>query len=129
MPWGRVLLLLGSTQTPGTEDFISLTDATFSRGMCCAAQAISADKRILRLAPRGLAQNDKTEIKLPNQTPLASGCQMNLWICRPRRTFRPSARIHSASCCGSRRQCEASRAPRASLRNAGEKITEFTRVV
>ena len=52
---------------------------------------------------------------------------MNLWICSPKRAFSPSASIHSASSCGSTRQCEASRVPAASLRNAGERITELTR--
>ena len=52
---------------------------------------------------------------------------MNLWICRPRRAFSPSASIHSASSCGSTRQCDTSRLPVASLRKAGEKMTELTR--
>ena len=45
----------------------------------------------------------------------------------PSRAGTLSASIHSASSCGSSRQCELSRAPVASLRNAGENSTAFTR--
>src|SRR5207253_7406782 len=43
------------------------------------------------------------------QTPFVIGSQMNLCICRPRRTLSPSAKIHSTSSLGSSRQFEASR--------------------
>src|SRR5580704_7676020 len=56
------------------------------------------------------------------QTPFIAGSQMNLCNCRPSRTGKPSARIHSASS----RALSPSHFP-AGSRNTGEKRTWWTR--
>src|SRR5262245_11380076 len=70
-------------------------------------------------------QGRKTVVDVP-YTPLVAGSQINLWICSPRRTFKPSLRIHSARSMGSSWQFDVSRCVLGVLRKTGEKITLAT---